>query len=247
MHRTRPRTLLLLLPLLLGSAEATTNLHFASGTDQTSLIELYTSEGCSSCPAADRWLADFTDSKLLWQSVIPVAFHVDYWDYLGWQDRFADSRYARRQYTYQALGHVGTVYTPGVMVNGREWRGWRWRQAPEASAQRPGVLEVDVGDDTVQVSFHALQTHPSLLLNVAWLGTGLQSKVEKGENRGKGLRHDFVVLNLQQLLGKDGVLPYSWQLSRNTASKDPRVTAVAVWLSAINDPTPIQATGAWLK
>jgi hypothetical protein len=60
----------------------------------------------------------------LWQRLIPLAFHVDYWDYLGWWDRFASAEFSQRQRDYRHSGGLGSVYTPGVVVNGQEWRGW---------------------------------------------------------------------------------------------------------------------------
>lgn len=84
------------------------------------LVELYTSEGCSSCPPADRWLRNLPARD----DVVALAFHVDYWDYLGWRDRFADSRFTDRQRAMAARAGSGTVYTPEVALDGREWRRW---------------------------------------------------------------------------------------------------------------------------
>src|SRR5690348_8781739 len=71
--------------------------HFESGDTQTPLLELYTSEGCSSCPPAEAWLSQLKKSPKLWKDFVPVSFHVDYWDYLGWKDPFAMKAYSRRQ------------------------------------------------------------------------------------------------------------------------------------------------------
>jgi hypothetical protein len=101
---------------------------------RVSLLELYTSEGCSSCPPADRWLSTLRDDPRLWRLVVPVAFHVDYWDYLGWRDRFADPAHAERQRTLAGQGLLSTVYTPGLVLDGKEWRactvggGCSWRR-----------------------------------------------------------------------------------------------------------------------
>ena len=93
---------------------------FESGEHKVSLLELYTSEGCSSCPPADRWLSDLKNHHQLWKNVVPVAFHVDYWDYIGWQDRFADGRYSQRQRDFAREQSLTTVYTPGFILNGKE-------------------------------------------------------------------------------------------------------------------------------
>lgn len=101
---------------------------FTSTETQVRLVELYTSEGCSSCPPADRWLSGLLTSPHLWGSIIPIAFHVSYWDYLGWHDSFALDEYSQRQRAYANLGKTG-VYTPGFFVNGQEWRGFFERSA----------------------------------------------------------------------------------------------------------------------
>ena len=97
---------------------------FSSGEQQTRLVELYTSEGCSSCPPADRWLTRFKTRPDLWTVYVPVAFHVDYWNYLGWADRFSRKAHTRRQARYKRQGGVNSVYTPGFVINGYEWRGF---------------------------------------------------------------------------------------------------------------------------
>lgn len=98
-----------------------------SPPERVALLELYTSEGCSSCPPADRWLSELKTNNELWTRVVPVAFHVDYWDYLGWPDRFAAASFSNRQREYALQGAVSTVYTPGLIYNGSEWRDWRRR------------------------------------------------------------------------------------------------------------------------
>ncbi len=82
------------LPLTLSLA---TEARFESGPEQTALIELYTSEGCSSCPPAEAWMSHLKDDPGLWKQFVPIAFHVDYWDRLGWRDRFSSKRWTERQ------------------------------------------------------------------------------------------------------------------------------------------------------
>ena len=89
--------LIILLTVQTLSAE---NFKFESTSQQTALLELYTSEGCSSCPPADRWLSKLKNEEGLWTRFIPVALHVDYWDYIGWKDRFASPEYSNRQRKY---------------------------------------------------------------------------------------------------------------------------------------------------
>src|SRR5438552_12328276 len=107
-------------PYVFGSEPMT----FESGDMQTTLIELFTSEGCSSCPPADAWISQLKESPDLWKKIVPIAFHVDYWNNLGWRDRFAKPEFTARQRWYVAAWRGDSVYTPGFVVNGREWRSW---------------------------------------------------------------------------------------------------------------------------
>ena len=93
---------------------------FSSGPQKVPLIELYTSEGCSSCPPAERWFNKLAESKELWSHYVPIAFHVDYWDYIGWKDVFADPENSRRQRLYAQRYARSSVYTPQMVVNGQE-------------------------------------------------------------------------------------------------------------------------------
>ena len=94
---------------------------FTSGPTQVALLELFTSEGCSSCPPAERWLAGFRTAPGLWREVVPVAWHVTYWDDLGWKDIYAAKAFTARQYAYASLWHSDSVYTPCLVRNGRDW------------------------------------------------------------------------------------------------------------------------------
>jgi len=96
----------------------------SSGSWRIPLVELYTSEGCSSCPPADRWLSSLTADPSNSERVIPLALHVDYWDYIGWKDRFAQSKFSTRQREMVRLNHSAIVYTPQVMLNGKDFRAW---------------------------------------------------------------------------------------------------------------------------
>src|SRR6476661_2706945 len=82
---------------------------FESGDTQNSLIELFTSEGCSSCPPAEKWLSAFKSNPDLWKKIVPVAFHVDYWNHLGWRDRVSTPEVTQRQQHYAAGRGGGSV------------------------------------------------------------------------------------------------------------------------------------------
>ena len=143
------------------SAHAADELKFESRAGQhTSLVELYTSEGCSSCPPAEAWLSRLVASPQLWTEIVPVAFHVDYWDNLGWRDRFASAQWTARQRTYAANWGSDSVYTPGFVRDGREWRQWAGSNNAAALANADksdgaGQLAVVVKDGkNVRVVYH---------------------------------------------------------------------------------------------
>src|SRR6266567_7895599 len=120
---------------------------FESGEARTMLVELFTSEGCSSCPPADAWINQLKESPDLWKKIVPVVFHVDYWDNLGWRDRFAKPEFTSRQRRYAAAWGGDSVYTPGFVINGKEWRGWFGGNAMPITSAKVGVLRVSVGDN----------------------------------------------------------------------------------------------------
>src|SRR5215472_11691421 len=168
---------------------------FQSTLRQTALLELFTSEGCSSCPSAENWLSQLKESPGLWKEFVPVAFHVDYWDYLGWRDPWGSKAFSDRQRAYAQLWRGDSIYTPGFVLNGQEWRGWsRENRGPPASATKAGVLRVSSADGAHwQVTFSPLNhTANDYDAHAALLAGGLTSDVKAGENRGRRLKHDFV-------------------------------------------------------
>jgi hypothetical protein len=174
-----------------------------SNASTAHLIELYTSEGCSSCPPAERWLGGLRENP----NVVALEFHVDYWDSLGWRDRFADPRYTARQHALATRGGSGIVYTPEVALDGREWRDWYRGSQPPSAAAAPFALELRVkAANPLTVSLDvesASGTDPSAYRSYfAITEDGLSSDVKAGENRGATLRHQHVVRAL------DGPLPF---------------------------------------
>jgi len=140
---------------------------------------------------------------------VPVAFHVDYWDYLGWKDPFASKAHSDRQRDYAAQWRSDSVYTPGFVLNGKEWRGWSHRDAPAGGATKAiGVLTA-VSEDGRQwkIEFQpvAENTAAKYEFHAALLGFDLITDVKAGENRGRKVQHDFVVLaNTKVEATKDG-------------------------------------------
>ena len=155
------------------------------------VVELYTSEGCNSCPPADRWLSKLKADP----SVIALAFHVDYWDRLGWKDRFASAAFTARQASQQATNGARFSYTPQVVVDGRDRTDWS-RATVSASDRSAAPVEVALahrGDRFVATVVPAAGAPQRLAAYWAVTEQGHVTAVKAGENEGVTLHHDFVV------------------------------------------------------
>jgi len=221
---------------------------FSSGVKKIPLIELYTSEGCSSCPPADRWLSKLTTEKDLWSRYVPIAFHVDYWDYIGWQDPFADPSHSTRQRQYRQQGNTKGVYTPGVVFMGQEWRTWYLnKEIPHVDWSDVGDLQVSIEDDVAKVIFKPTEKQSNKLrINFSVVGFNLTSDVSRGENSGKKLTHDFVNLARVRMLSSINNGDYQWELKIPSKLKtEAKKLGYVVWVSGKNTLQPIQSVGAW--
>ncbi|HVB48484.1 MAG TPA: DUF1223 domain-containing protein [Burkholderiales bacterium] len=174
-----------------------------SGPRTAALVELYTSEGCSSGPPAERWLSTFDAGGV--GRVVPLALHVDYWDGLGWKDPYARHAFALRQRRLADLAGERFVYTPQVLLQGRAFRGWDGpafaAEVKRINAGAPGaglalalqpargaMVEIEVRAELLERAQRA-----DAALYIATFQDGLTSVVAAGENRGRTLRHDYVV------------------------------------------------------
>ncbi|MDR7377070.1 hypothetical protein J2X19_001728 [Rhodoferax ferrireducens] len=161
-----------------------------SGKNLLPVLELYTSEGCSSCPPADQWL-----SQLKGQPAVVQAFHVGYWDQLGWVDRFATPAHTARQRQIAAWNQQGSIYTPQAVLNGKDWRNWGGKLYGKPA--EPGLAKINLrqlAPDQFEALVAPLAGAPSRW-SAYWTVTehGHSSKVQAGENAGEFLTHDFVV------------------------------------------------------
>ena len=173
-----------------------------SGLVTVPLLELYTSEGCSSCPPADKWLGGLKQDT---SKFTPLAFHVDYWDYIGWKDKFSKAEYSDRQRKTAAFGGAGFVYTPQFVMNGRDFKGWdnsRLNEAVEKSQNIASRANLSLntmteanGDITLKASAQAVKPNEAKNTDVfiALYENKLVSIVKAGENSGSTLKHDYVV------------------------------------------------------
>ena len=200
------------LPLSVAAAPAC---KATSGPQATAVLELYTSEGCSSCPSADKWVSSLPASGFTGDKVIPLAFHVDYWDYIGWKDRFASHAFTQRQYELADIARARTVYTPQVVLNGKDFRASssKLADATKSINQSPARAQIQLSIDErggrdwqvstgVLVPEAAQQKDAAVYLAV--YENRLVSDVKAGENSGVVLKHDFVVREWIGPLALDG-------------------------------------------
>lgn len=186
-----------------------------SPAQRVTVVELYTSEGCSSCPPADRWLSSLPGEGVLPDNAILLAFHVDYWNALGWPDRFSRPQYSERQRGLAARSGASFVYTPQVLVDGRDFRAGR-----STRNLRTRLAEINRQPAKAQISADVRGSPGELrirgragLTSVAagtgaqvWIAVyenGLSTQVRAGENSGARLNHDFVVRDLSGPFGPD--------------------------------------------
>lgn len=174
------------------SAQAAESCRVRSGDVPTPVVELYTSEGCSSCPPADKWLSTLKSDP----RAVALAFHVDYWDRLGWKDRFASAAWTERQASQQRVNGARFSYTPQVVVNGRDQPDWPRLRSPLPAAG--GAATVDIALEQVASKVNATVTPDARApkrLAAYWAVTeqSYVTSVRSGENGGATLHHDFVV------------------------------------------------------
>jgi hypothetical protein len=209
-----------------------------SGPTRTHLIELFTSQGCSSCPPAEAWMSKLKAEPRLWKDFVPIAFHVDYWDRLGWRDPFASKEWTARQYQYSETWKAESVYTPGFVLDGREWMG---RSIPAAATEKPGILKLSIKDQKIAAEFAPNGNETKdVNLHVALLGFDLATRVTAGENSGRNLKQDFVVLSIlnQKMSNAKAELAFD---------RDSRARAIAAWITSPDQIEPIQTVGGWLR
>lgn len=244
-----------------GSADAATGCRSASGPSTRPLVELYTSEGCSSCPPADRWLASkFRDAATpadvlrpaAMSDAIAIALHVDYWDRMGWVDRFASHAYTLRQYAAMRADGASFVFTPQVLLQGHnfpDWSGAGMQAAIRAAAARPAraalSLAAGLAGGRVTVVADSQVVDPALRhdveLHVAYVDSGLHSDVGGGENRGLRLEHDHVVRSLEATDTPDGNGGIRARLVLDRPSEAGTMPAIVAFVQRVSNGDVLQA------
>ena len=203
-----------------------------SGPNTAALVELYTSEGCSSCPPADQQLSRLRQALDPAAEVVPLALHVGYWDYIGWKDPYAQDRFGERQSWLVRANQHKTVYTPQFFVGGAELRAWRGglRDTVRQLNARPAAAAIHISANitpqgvlTLKAEATARAGAEPAALYLALAESGLVSKVTRGENGGVTLAHAHVVrawigpVRLSEgaaRLQRDIALPADWNRAR---------------------------------
>ena len=214
----------------------------SSSNEKTSLVELYTSEGCSSCPPAEAFINKLSSHPGLFDSFVPVVFHVDYWNYLGWKDPYSSKANSSRQRKlFRAMG-ANNVYTPGLVKDGLEFKDWRRGVAKNTkAAKKVGQLSLKLENSIAKLSWAPLRSNTlkRYEFHIATLLMGVKSKVTSGENSGKMLLHNFTVCSLSSEKTTKKNFKLKVDLCPDISSRK----AIAVWVTEADGHKPIQAIG----
>lgn len=205
--------------------------HFSFAAEPFAVVELFTSEGCSSCPPADEVLQELTKiAQRQNKEIYTLGFHVDYWNYLGWRDPFSQEEFTERQRYYARVFNARSVYTPQMIINGNvSFGGYDYSRAQKeidkalsksASDQKLFITTSEISFNKILMQYKIEGMTPNSLLNFALIQKKAHSDVTSGENAGKNLDHvhvvkDFKTLDLDKPTGQ-----YSLSLPNGTNPQD---------------------------
>ena len=229
-----------------------------SAEHRVTVLELYTSEGCNSCPPADRWLSGLPGRGISADRAVLLAFHVDYWNQLGWPDRFSKPAYSARQREVAQRASSGVVYTPQIVLDGRALRQTysfdtletRLNAINREKGQASISADVTTAAGQVRVSgevrLAAIDVRQDVEVWIALFEQGLSSRVTRGENAGKVLYHDFVVRELAGPfpIGADGRGQIEHSIALRPEWSAPR-TGLAIFVQRRDDGSTLQATSSY--
>jgi hypothetical protein len=204
---------------------------------QIPLIELYSSEGCSSCPPADQQMIALRSHKGLWTEFVPVNFHVDYWNRLGWTDRFSNQTYSQRQRAYSKEWGKSKVYTPAFIINGEDVGPQLHVKKTKSTSNINIIVKKEKQNLRLQVKGVSGKRY---IANIAILANGLQSRVTSGENIDSLLKHEFVVVDWATT-----PLDNERELEHPIKKIDlgQKSLSYAVWITTSESQLPLQAVG----
>jgi hypothetical protein len=252
MYKTINIALLLFISLHC-AAETHQSYTAVSPANRVALLELYTSEGCSSCPPADSFITGLKHGGFDDRQLIPLSFHVTYWDYIGWRDRFAKRQYDERQRSQVILNGSRTVYTPQFMLNGKDYR--RLRDLDE------DVRRINSSAAAYRLKLTAMPQTESIIAGldissndsdkdkavayIAFYEHGLTSNVTDGENNGETLHHDYVV---RELHGPYVIEQGRGEINTEFALKDYRLpnSGIVAYIQKLRSSEVLQAVSVEL-
>lgn len=223
--------LFLTLLLITSAALAENALLTAKSPDhRVSLLALYTSEGCSSCPPADRFLSGLQNTGVTNQQLIPLAFHVTYWDYIGWKDPYASSEHDDRQRKIAAFDKRKTIYTPQFVFNGSDYRDYdNFSENVRRNILQIAKVDIEINavkkQQELQVELKTDNSRSKLETIVYYLvlyENNLISEVDDGENEGKTLHHNYVVRKIHG--------PFEQNKNKKVASFEQTVLIEKDWI-----------------
>lgn len=190
------------------------------------VVELFTSQGCSSCPPADRLLGELAQED----NIIALGFHVDYWDYLGWKDEFASPEHTKRQRAYAHAIGERTIYTPQMVIAGQTHvvgsRGMKVAKAIQKHAERamPITVRLERNGGTVTVQASSREAVPNVVVQLATFSPKESVDIRRGENRGKTLSYHNVVRKIAPIGTWDG--QGTFRATANVAGNAPVVVLI---------------------
>ncbi len=225
---------------------------FRSGEQKLQMLELFSSEGCSSCPPAEKQLYGLRSHSDLWKKFIALNFHVDYWNQLGWTDRFSRDQFTKRQNDYASLWGTSKIYTPEFVLDGKEaGSSFKIFPIPNRTEKNGEITLTSSVQKKVEAEYRRLGSlsDDKFKVYLAVLGNGLESKVNSGENKGELLKHNFVVLALlekEMIFSKKmekSTLQFDWPKLQET----PPSLSVVAWVIDEKSNQLQQAAGGDLR
>lgn len=227
--------------MLLSPASWAAGCSAASGNARIPLLELYTSEGCDSCPPTDQWVSTLPQRGYTTARVVTLAFHVDYWNYLGWTDPYAQAAFSARQRESNRRNRARVVYTPQLILDGADYRRALFRddfgeRVAAVNKQKPRAhIHLAIAGSASKPRLQGRITVPAMAdrdtagIYVAVYENGLTTDVRSGENRGKKLAHDFVVREMTGPLALDaaGIVSFEQPLPVPGGGKTARLHVAA--------------------
>lgn len=222
---------------------------FESSVKKTHLLELFSTQSCSSCPPAQKWISSLKTEANLWKTFIPVVFHVDYWNYLGWKDPYSAPSYTNRQRYYTLEWKKNGVYTPMFVLNGKENRN-RSKDVLNTYGPKVGVLKAtEIKKGVYKILFSPIEKYHYLEAHYAILGNNISTNVRAGENNGKELTHDFLTLKAGSTRLKNKQNTFLGELKIPYKDfKKPSKQSIIFWVSlSKHHQSPIQSVGGPLE